>query len=298
MPKRKFLAFFVIAFLMIAAEALQAGSFFKIKLFGGLDYVPTGGDFKSLFESTSARWKYVGYTGTFDLDYKPLAWEGGIEAMFAIAPHFELGFGAGYLDKTWNQRPQINYTAGTVNGDIKTSITGFPLTLEILYGIPLGPARFNIFGGGDGFLGTVKDSETQDYAETARAGQPNWKWKMTSTFTSERKAAFGFHAGAGLEIAVSGGLSLCLDALYRSLSWTDVKGKYDYSSIQTWTGGSDTSDYHSPAATVWYSTSTIWNQVWHYLDFSETVPTTSDSSRPFKFDVSGWVFRIGLKMGV
>jgi hypothetical protein len=49
---------------------------------------------------------------------------------------------------------------------------------------------------------------------------------------------------------------------------------------------------------MWYSTSEVWGNTWHYLDITKNRPTTADESRLFKIDIGGPVARIGIKIGI
>lgn len=291
--------FLAMVFVFLAIGAIPAEAGIKLKLFGGASFWSTGGDFKPLFDSTAARYTYVGYTGTFDLTYTPWAFEGGLQGLFEIAPNLDLGLSAGYLFKAWNQKPQLSYSwgPGTWEADLSYKVSGIPLSLDLQYGIPLGAARFNLYAGGDVFLGRVSYNDNEVSSEPNRTGKPNWKWAITETFAAD-KSAVGFHGGVGLELRLSGTVSLCVDAFYRVLNMTDIKGTHDFSETVTWTGSTNSDSTHSDSSFMWFSTSNVWGNTWHYLDFGDTRPTTSDSSRTFKIDLGGPVFRIGLKFGL
>jgi hypothetical protein len=151
--RRNFMAAGLGLFFMIAAVAHPSGLSFRF--FGGAGFLPTSGDFKELFDSTSQRWKDVGIGGTFDLDYAPWAYEGGLQAVFQLAPSFGLRLGVGYFSKVWNQSPHLTYNGGgpaTLDIQNTYDLKSIPLTLDAVVTIPLGIVRFNIFGGGGYYL--------------------------------------------------------------------------------------------------------------------------------------------------
>jgi hypothetical protein len=289
----------VMVFVLAAAGVLQAEPGIKIKLFGEGAYWNTGGDFKPLFESTADRWSKVGIHGTYDLDYKPWAYKGGAQLLIEVAPNIDLALSGGYLHKAWNQKPQLSYAdgPGTLNINQTYKVDGVPFALDLQIGIPLGPAKINIFGGGDFFLGRVALDSSSLYSEPNRKLQPNWKWEISESFSAS-KNALGFHGGLGLDIRLFGNINLCFDAIYRFLSMTDIQGTFDYAESQTWTGGHNSGSSHSTKSTMWYSTSNVWGNIWHYLDFNDTKPLWNDSAKPFKIDLGGLAFRIGLKFGI
>ncbi len=283
----------------LCATAALAGPSLSFKFYGGVGYWPTGGDFKELFESTAARWEYGGYEGTFDLAWKPLAFEGGVQAVLGLTPRLSLALGTGYLMKTVNRDSLLIPAPGNESEHvIAYKINAIPVTLDFVYAALTGPVKLNLSAG----VGFYSVQFTYDlhslYSEPGRIAQPNWAWDVHETFDSDRKGVLGFQFGLGTEFPLSGRIFLCLDVLYRIASFDDVSGVRNWSDLATWTGGSDSYTFEVNPAKVWYSESLVWGTVWHYLDFSEDKPATTDDARLFKFDMGGPILRIGIKVGL
>jgi opacity protein-like surface antigen len=297
--RRNFMAAGLGLFFMIAAVAHPSGLSFRF--FGGAGFLPTSGDFKELFDSTSQRWKDVGIGGTFDLDYAPWAYEGGLQAVFQLAPSFGLRLGVGYFSKVWNQSPHLTYNGGgpaTLDIQNTYDLKSIPLTLDAVVTIPLGIVRFNIFGGGGYYLTRVNFATDSQYSEPTRSGQPNWKWQFRSDFASAWKGDLGFQFGAGLDIALSNRMSLIIEGLYRSVGSSGFQGPLTVVNRQTWTGGSSSGDLEKDNATLWYETSNISGRIYHYMEAWDTKPTASDSAREFKISLEGFSLRLGIQIGI
>lgn len=296
---KKRLAVFAVFSALLATAALASGPSLSFKFYGGAGYWPTGGDFKELFESTAARWDYVGYTGTFDMDWKPMSVESGVQAILALTPRFGLAVGAGIIMKNLDQDADVQYLpAGTMDLVSSYKIRAVPLTLDAVYAVLDGPFRLVLSGGLGYYLTSMSFEAHGVYAEPTRPTQPNWAWDVRETYESETKGVLGFQFGLGAEFRLAGRIFLCLDAFYRLVSFDDLQGVYDWVGAATWDGGSSGSTYDQGQAKVWYSESTVWGQIWHYLDFSDDKPTTSDDARLFKFDLGGPVVRIGIRIGI
>ena len=284
---------------LIAAPLLQAGPTFSLKLYGGGGYWPSGGDFKTVFDSTLDRWKKVGYKGTLNQDWQPLAYEGGLQAVLMVDKHLGLALGVGYLSKSISHDSNTDYSAtGTLDYTDTYNIRSIPVSLDLLYALPVGPVRFVLSAGATLYSSTIDFEGHGLYSEPNRIGQPNWKWDLLQTFESDNKVALGGQAGLGIEIRLSGSASLFLDGFYRMASFDDVRGTSVWDSRQTWTGGSQKELDTYPGSKMWFETSQIGSNTWHYLDFWPTKPTTSDEARLFKVDFGGPVVRIGIKIGV
>jgi hypothetical protein len=289
---------FVLSFFLFVALA-QAGPAFSLKLYGGAGYWLTGGDFKPFLQSTADRWSYVGYTGTVDLDWKPLSYEGGIQAILMFTPKVGLALGVGYLTKAVNQESSLKYgPTETLMQTNSYKIQSIPVSLDVLYALPAGPVRLLFSAGATYYSSQIKIEQHGLYSEPNQAGQPNWKWDLLQTFDSDRKGGLGFQAGLGLEVPLAGRIALCFDAFYRMVAFDDVEGTFRWDDSATWTGGHSGSSYSIEQAEMWYSTADVWGNIWHYLDISKGEPTTVDESRPFKISMSGPVLRVGIKIGV
>jgi hypothetical protein len=296
MRMRKTISF--VSGLFFLAALAQAGPAFSLKLYGGIGLWATGGDFKDLFGSTADRWTKVGYTGTFDLAWKPVSFEGGLQAVAMITPRFGLAAGIGCLTKTINQDSNAAYPGGSFEQINSYQIQSIPVSLDLLYVIPAGPIRILLSAGATYYSSQIKTDEHSLDSEPSRAGKPNWKWDYEDIFQSDRKGTLGFQFGFGAEIALIGPASLCLDVFYRSVSFDDIQGTERWIDRETWTGGSNSSDNTSQGSKMWYETSHISGNTWHYLQFGKTMPTTGDEERLFKISMDGPVLRLGIKIGL
>ncbi|MCX6561950.1 MAG: outer membrane beta-barrel protein, partial [Candidatus Aminicenantes bacterium] len=292
-------ALFVLSFLLLVALA-QAGPAFSLKLYGGAGYWLTGGDFKPLFASTADRWREVGYTGTFDLDWKPIAIEGGVQAVLMFNPRLGMAFGIGYLSKSINQDSMLNDGSGATVEQISSyKVQSLPVSLDLLYYfVASEPVRINLSVGATYFSSLVKVEEHSLYKDPNYLGKLNWKWDLLRTFESDRKSVLGFQAGLGAEIKLFGPASLCFDLLYRLASFDDIQGTLRESDNVTWTGGHESGSATVDQTQMWYSTADVWGNTWHYLDIQKGEPTTVDEARPFKISMGGPVLRVGIKIGV
>jgi opacity protein-like surface antigen len=297
--KRNLIVAGVCLYLMIAPFALP--NILSIKFFGGAGNLPRGGDFKELFESTAQRWKDVGLSGSFDLDYSPWFYEGGIQAVFQLTPNFGLCFGAGYISKIWKQSPHIEYNwggAATFDSQNKYDVQSIPLTLDAVVTIPFRGFSFNIFGGGGYYLTRVNFTEDSQYSEPSRASQPNWKWHFRSDFASGQKAKLGFQFGAGFEVSLSSRVNIFIEGLYRLVEISSFQGPLTILSSQTWTGGNENDDDEQGNAIMWYETSNISGRIYHYMEAWETKPPWADSAREFKVSLDGISLRLGIRIGI
>lgn len=284
---------------LIAAPAVLAGPTFSLKIHAGAGFWLTGGDFKTYLDSTTARWEHIGYTGSINHDWKPLAAETGLQGIAMLGSHWGLALGVGYISKSLDLSSDVTTAPGnTIDIDDSFDIRSIPVSLDLLFVIPAGPFRITASAGPSLFFSSVKTVSAYLYKEPNRPGQPNWKWDYGNTFESSSKVSLGFQAGLSAEVKVFGPVSLCLDAFYRLASFEGNKGTYTWHSNQTWNGGSNSLGDTDLDAQMWFSSNEIWGQTWYYLDISAGKPTTVDEARLFKVGLSGPVIRLGIKIGL
>jgi len=283
---------------LLLACFVQAGPKFSLKLYGGPGFWTTGGDFKGLFESTLDRLRSVGYTGTFDLDWKPLSFEGGIQAVAMLTPQFGLAIGVGFLSKSINQDASYADEVASVQLTTSRLIRSVPVSLNLLYLVPAGPARITLSAGASYYSSRFKLEEQVYYLEPGYYQKPNYKRDVLETFDSDPKGAIGFQAGISVEVKLFGPASLCVDALYRIVSFDDIQGTYGWDEHDSWTGGGATDTFTIEQAKMWYDTCSLWGGTYNFIDYYKTQPSNADKARLFKISMDGPVFLIGLKIGL
>ncbi len=235
----------VVALCLVPSLTLaKVGISFRVQ--GGLNWLKAGDvnpGTKGLFDWFRDYYNPTGGPVTPTGGYKAVhyGYEFGGDVIFDLSKNIGIGIGAGYLQTT--TKSSTMSLAGTFGpGDDWTEsvtanpkLTAIPVRLNLFLTFPLG-RKFN-FTANAGATYYYKAKYTadmrMDYAETG--GSPYSFWEALSTRT-ERKNAFGFQGGLGLEYKMSRSIALFIEA---EGSYAKFKGGFEGTSEMTDSSGGD-----------------------------------------------------------
>jgi hypothetical protein len=290
-----------VSLIILLSFTISAGAAEKkltLTIRGGSGFIGSGGDMKPYFDSSVARMSYVGYTGTFGYDYHGNAFDLALAADWRLARAFGLRLEIGDTVASWKDNMSVDYSwgPGTIDETSTYKLSAVPITLAAVLHKQAGKIGLQVGAGPTVYLAKFKYDSDYTYSEPHRAGKPNWIWVTKEAFDSNLKAALGGQVFASASYPVSGRFSIVLEGSYRLAPISKIKGTYKWDDTATWTGGSSSHSFPGEDYYVWFSTSVVSGQTWHYMKFWNEIPTTSDESRHFKFDLDGFYLRLGVQI--
>jgi len=215
-----------------------------------------------------------------------------LELIYQLHPNIGLSLGTGYISRRLNgsagffipqgqNEPVENFS---LTPELISDIT--PIYLSAMLTFPFKPSfRVNFQGGIGYYLGSIRSGEIEEnYAADINpamiANRLLWK------FESKAKA-IGFHAGAGVDIALYENIFFFIEALYRTASFKELK-----TSLQGITnaglaaGVGQTGENIGEDSTFFYAQKVLKVEKEKDMDY-----------RIFRYDFSGFSFRVGVKIG-
>jgi len=267
-----------IGVLFLVAGVLAYPAQFSLKLTGGINWM-SGSDYNAGIKGLNDYLKatYPPVAGAFQTLDTATKFQG--EAIFQIAPNIGLGIGGGYYQIKKNDT--VTYVAAgytdTVNYSPDFSVIPLFLNLHIL--IPAGSMlNIDLYAGPALYLTNLKWTDSDKWV----------LWNLSHTFSSTG-TAFGFQAGAGLDIHLAPIIAIVLDASYHFGKLNEVKG--------TWTQKGTfiiwSYDDSFPNSYLWY----YMNGTYPQIELNPNQPSSS-GSRKAAIDLSGIALTAGIKISL
>jgi hypothetical protein len=205
--------------LCCALASYSFGTGFSLKLDGGLNYL-MGGDYNEIVQGRNDSFhSESGFAVSQELKKLRLGWNAGAEFIVNLTDRLGLGLGVGYISAS--NESTLAGTAGGVSLAMtyRPSISAVPITLNLHYFLPIGPAMNVHFFAGPGFyFGSIKYEN--------EVSVPFLASDLTTSIKPDGPTAFGVQGGLGLEIGLSGNIFLVFDVQGRVASFKDLKGPW------------------------------------------------------------------------
>jgi hypothetical protein len=278
---------------------------FSVRLTSGMIFLPSG-DLKGWFNSEVAYDRWLGtqaeYTTGSSYPFSRTSFLPAVEIIWQVSPRFGLSAGAGYLRKTWTASSSVQYDFGGPLGrdDLRLSrrreALVVPLALSAIYSVPVGgKTKINVQAGLDYNSSSFRFTDDTTYSWPTAPGQPDYLDHSTTKF-QPRAGAVGYHFGVGAETALFSRLSLTMDILYRAAEIRELKGDVEERDDISWTGHQESSIETLRNQTLWYGKTTWAGSTYTQAVYAETKPDWLDGVRLFKFGLSGFVLRAGIRI--
>jgi hypothetical protein len=213
---KKFMILIVIGVLLFSSFELHADEKLAVKMSFGLAY---GGKVEGQAVSTTG---FFGYQAAepesagFGMDFN-------LEFSYQLSPNFGLALGLGFINKSMKGHTgvftddQVNMATFWYEPDMASEI--YPITLSGVFTLPLsGGFDFNLLGGVGYYFGNV---EVREPNRSVITDNPDYFWYHFTWIMESNVNTIGYHAGGAFDISVGGGLIITLEALYRSVSFSN-----------------------------------------------------------------------------
>lgn len=213
---KKFVILIVVGVLLFSSLELQADDKLAVKMSFGLAY---GGNVEGQAVSTTGFFGYQAAepeSGDFGMDFS-------LEFSYQLSPNFGLALGLGFINKSMNGHTgvftddQVNMATFWYEPEMASEI--YPITLSGVFTLPLSEGfNFNLLGGVGYYFGNV---EVRDPNRNVITDNPDYFWYHFTWIMKSNVNTIGYHAGGAFDISVGGGLIITLEALYRSVSFSN-----------------------------------------------------------------------------
>lgn len=273
----------------------------EISLFikGGAGFIGSGGDMKAYFDSTLERLKNTGHKGKLGYEYNDRINEAALSGNLLIFKNLGLRIEGNYIFKKWDNDLDLIYHfgwEGTLKSQEDYILKTFSLGLRPYFSFGK-RIKINIGIGPDLYFFKFEYNVNSFYSEPDRIGQKNWQWVRDKNFKSSFQPFLGLTGYVEFEFPIYKSFSFVLDTSYKYVEFKKIKGKYMYRDKMSWEGNPGTENVmERDNYFVWFSTSNVWGNIYHYMNFGSSPPTTSDISRFFKFSFSGFYLKLGVKI--
>ncbi len=209
---KKITILIIVGVLLCASFHLQADDKLSVKMSFGFAH---GGKVEGQAVSTTG---FFGYQAAepeqagFGMDFC-------LEFTYRLSPNFGLALGFGFINKSMNGHTgiftddQVNMEIFSYEPELVSEI--YPITLSGIFTLPLSEGLdFNLLGGVGYYFGNIEVREANRSNQTE---DPDYfPWRLGSNVNT-----FGFHGGGAFDISVGGGLIISLEAIYRSVSFSN-----------------------------------------------------------------------------
>ena len=202
--------------LLFSSFHLSADNKLAVKMSFGLAY---GGEIEGQAESTTG---FFGYQAAepenagFGMDFC-------LEFIYQLNPNFGLALGLGFINKSMMGHTgvftdnQVNMATFWYEPEFAAEI--YPITLSGVFTLPLSEGfDFNLYGGAGYYFGNV---EVRDHNLDVLTDNPDFFWYHFNWIMKSSVNSLGYHAGGAFDISAGGGLIITLEALYRSVSFSN-----------------------------------------------------------------------------
>jgi hypothetical protein len=146
-----------------------------------------------------------------------------LEFTYQLNPNFGLALGFGFINKSMNGHTgiftddQVMLATFWYEPEIASEI--YPITLSGVMTIPLSESfDFNLLGGFGYYFGNV---EVREPNRPVLTDNPDFFWPFFTWIMESSVNTIGYHAGGSFDISMGGGLIISLEALYRSVSFSN-----------------------------------------------------------------------------
>ncbi len=296
------------AVLFLGVTTLRAAGPLSLKITGGPGLLSSWGDLRTWAEGRSGYFGWLGglagNTITDGSSSRLLRSEFGFEAELGLTERISLALGVGWTGGAdWVSDWAVTHAyGGTLGSDTQSSsrtvtVSAVPVTLSGIYTVPMGTLSLRLMAGAGAYFGRVKMEAGQNYSWPASPGLSNFVYDESYRMTSS-PVGFGIHLGVGAEIPISSTLRLTGDVLYRMAGLGEVTGDAAWTGNTTWTGGSQSASGTDAGQTLW-----LGNYSWSGATFQDAVlgaskPDWMTGADSLKVGLSGFVFRLGLKLAI
>jgi hypothetical protein len=275
-----------------AGPATPGTPLFSLKLSGGATHLPNGiGDFKILKDQIEGLYTSLlngvlapAYKTNFNWPQPAYIPDFGLDLMVHLNSRVAIALGTGYFWDSSTGNYSFSYSHARPNGSLdqntatylqKFKVSVLPVTLNLYFFQPVRGFRFFAYGGFGYYFGRL----THDYSVTANLtntsgslANPSAQTIFDETLTMSEKAhegAFGVQGGAGIEVKLTGGLTLGAEFYDRFLNF------------QNWSGDSTSSDQTRDRL---YTSSRGW-----YRDVQQTSQRQDTGGMWYGFDRDPWL---------
>jgi hypothetical protein len=293
--EKKVLLMFVFFVSCIFTGSVMAGlPKFSIRLTGGGEYLLIGDTNKDI-EGLVNFWKDVARVqdGTVTDEFKPFHFglEGELEVVIHLRSNLGINIGFGYINaqKKSNQM-NSHFPERQLFRKVDNIIDSKPIKVGLSYSLPLFTRGKIVLSAGGGYYLTTW-SETGHYSEEKGASFYAIDWNLDANANG-----IGFHGSVGLEYEISNRFSIVIEGYGRFCKIEGFKGDGNVMrSNGTSSVVSDVPLYYSE----WrdFITTGEW---YPDINLVENAPSGEHirNARDALIDLSGFVFRIGLKINL
>jgi hypothetical protein len=265
----------LIGVLLLTPFHLRAQDKLAVKMSFGLPY---GGKVEGQAVSTTG---FFGYQAA-EPEKAGLGMEYSLEFIYQLNPTFGLALGFGFINKSMKGHSgiftddQVMLATFWYEPDFASEI--YPVTLSGVFTRPLSDGiNLNLLGGVGYYFGNV---EVREPNWSVLTDNPDFFWPLFTWIMKSNVNSIGYHAGGGFDISMGGGLIISLEALYRSVSFSN----FDTSVIQELIS-------LNPPEGLWGNSTFLYaEQLAGEVDMGDLdYPVTSVS-------LTGFVFKAGFKL--
>jgi hypothetical protein len=265
---------------------------YSLKLSGGATHLPNGiGDIKILKDQVEGLYTSLlngvlapAYETNFNWPQPTYIPDFGLDLMVHLNSRVAVALGTGYFWDSSTGNYSFSYSHARPNGSLdqntasylqKFKVSVVPVTLNLYFFQPVGGFRVFTYGGFGYYFGRL----THDYSVTATLmntsgplANPSAQTIFDETLNVSEKAhqgAFGVQGGAGIEVNLTGGLSLGAEFYDRFLNF------------RSWSGDSTSSDQTRDRR---YTSRQGW-----YRDVQQTSQRQDKGGMWYGFDLDPWL---------
>lgn len=281
---KKFVFPVIFCFLLLWPIRLEAKRLFVKMTFG----ISSGGNITDAWHLNPDFYDYTVSQG----EKSNLGTDLALELIYHIHPNIGLSLGTGYISRRFNgsagffiplgqNEPVENFS---LTPKLISDIT--PIYLTTMLTLPFKPSfRVNFQGGIGYYLGSIRGGEIEEnYAADINpamiANRLLWKFESKAN-------AIGFHAGAGVDIALYENVFFFTEALYRTASFKKFNTSlHEITNAGLATGVGQTGENIGEDSTFFYAQKVREVEEEKDMDY-----------RISRYDFSGFSVRVGVKIG-
>jgi hypothetical protein len=272
---KKFAFLILIGVLLLTPFHLRAQNKLAVKMSFGLAY---GGKVEGQAVSTTGFFSYQ----AAEPEKAGSGMDFTLEFTYKLNPTFGLALGFGFINKSMNGHTGVfrdnQVMLATFRYEPEFASEIYPITFSGVFTLPLSEGiGLNLLGGVGYYFGTV---DVREPNRSVITDNPDYVWYHFTWIMKSNVNTIGYHAGAGFDISMGGGLIVTLEALYRSLSFSN----FDTSVIQ------ELQTYNPPQG--------LWgNSTFLYAEQQEGDVDMGDLDYPItSISLAGFVFKAGFKL--
>ena len=278
----------ILAAACLAAASVLGAQDFSFKLTGGASYATLGDFAKGL--SGQSDYLRDEYLAGGDFKAPALGFGGSAEIVFHFRPNLGLGLGAGFFRHSAAGTMTYDVSFISVQETTTPTVQVVPLTLNLHYYLPAGPAlTVDLWAGGGYYLSWLSWDYRFDTSLLGFSGYDLYAFKGV-------KGGIGFQGGLGLEYALGPGLALVLNVSGRYASIGDWSGDWSEEGGGDFWEYADSGTGHAAWAFDWEYGGRTYAQILFQAD--EPAAPAFSNVRPAKLDLTGVTASIGIRIRI